>query len=108
MPMLPKRPCREPGCANLSDGVSCDAHRGNYLRDSAAVRGYDRRWQAARARYLRVHPLCMECGYNGRVVVATIVDHIKPHRGDKRLFWDEGNWQPMCKSCHNRKTGEGL
>jgi 5-methylcytosine-specific restriction protein A len=20
------------------------------------------------------------------------------------LFWDEGNWQPLCKSCHDHKT----
>ena len=37
----------------------------------------------------------------------TVVDHIVPHRGDARLFWDEDNWQPLCKSCHDRKTGGG-
>jgi 5-methylcytosine-specific restriction protein A len=38
------------------------------------------------------------------VVPATIVDHVVPHRGDQRLFWDQGNWAPACKSCHDRKT----
>nr|WP_246414712.1 HNH endonuclease signature motif containing protein [Yoonia ponticola] len=33
---------------------------------------------------------------------ATTVDHIKPHRGDKVLFWDKNNWQSLCTSCHNR------
>lgn len=37
---------------------------------------------------------------------ATVVDHIKPHRGDKALFWDEHNWQPLCKKCHDTKTGK--
>ena len=23
---------------------------------------------------------------------AEVVDHIVPHRGDGKLFWDEGNW----------------
>lgn len=41
---------------------------------------------------------------NGRYVRATVVDHIKPHRGDQRLFWDEDNWQALCKECHDRKT----
>nr|DAZ53348.1 MAG TPA: HNH endonuclease [Caudoviricetes sp.] len=40
----------------------------------------------------------------GRYTKATVVDHITPHRGDPRLFWDEANWQPMCKQCHDRKT----
>ncbi|WP_323784771.1 HNH endonuclease signature motif containing protein [Thalassovita sp.] len=33
---------------------------------------------------------------------ATVVDHIKAHRGDERLFWDRTNWQPLCAPCHNR------
>jgi 5-methylcytosine-specific restriction endonuclease McrA len=24
------------------------------------------------------------------------------------LFWDEQNWQPLCKRCHDHKTGSGL
>ena len=27
---------------------------------------------------------------------------------NKQLFWDENNWQPLCKDCHDRKTGAGL
>ena len=37
-----------------------------------------------------------------------LLDHIIPHRGDQKLFWDEGNWQALCKACHDRKTGRGL
>ncbi|WP_400245601.1 HNH endonuclease [Niallia sp. JL1B1071] len=40
----------------------------------------------------------------GKLEKATVVDHIVPHRGDQDLFWDETNWQPLCKSCHDRKT----
>lgn len=35
---------------------------------------------------------------------AEVVDHIVPHRGDGKLFWDEGNWQALCKNCHDSKT----
>jgi len=108
MPMKPKRPCRHPGCPNLSDGVYCEQHRGLYARESAAARGYNKRWQSARRRYLQLHPLCVECERKGHVIPATVVDHIIPHRGDETLFWDESNWQALCKKCHDRKTGKGF
>ena len=47
---------------------------------------------------------CEECRKQGRFVKATVVDHIVPHRGDQKLFWDEANWQPLCKPCHDKKT----
>ncbi len=37
----------------------------------------------------------------GQVVPASVVDHIEPHRGDSALFWDSGNWQALCKRCHD-------
>jgi 5-methylcytosine-specific restriction protein A len=40
------------------------------------------------------------------VTVATVVDHILPHRGDRVLFWDRSNWQALSKKCHDRKTAE--
>jgi 5-methylcytosine-specific restriction protein A len=30
-----------------------------------------------------------------------LCDHIEPHRGDDRLFWDENNLQTLCKGCHD-------
>ena len=58
-------------------------------RPSAARRGYGPRWRRARAAFLARHPLCAACRAQGRVVPATVVDHVVPHRGDQRLFWDE-------------------
>ncbi|TPW26386.1 HNH endonuclease signature motif containing protein [Pararhizobium mangrovi] len=66
-------------------------------RPNARARGYNRRWEAARRDYLDAFPFCRRCGNP-----ATIVDHITPHRGDDRLFWDRSNWQPLCAPCHNR------
>lgn len=108
MPMKPKRPCRHPGCPALSDGVYCEAHRGLYARENASSRGYDGRWKSARRAYLRRNALCAECRRAGKLTPATVVDHIMPHRGDMQLFWDKKNWQPLCKDCHDRKTGSGL
>lgn len=64
------------------------------------------RWVRERATFLLENPLCSDYfGIHGVVkVIATIVDHIKPHKGDWDLFWDQGNWQSMCKPCHDRKT----
>jgi len=50
----------------------------------------------------------VECERKGHVIPATVVDHIIPHRGDETLFWDESNWQALCKKCHDRKTGKGF
>ena len=108
MPYKSKRPCRHPGCARLSDGVYCEEHRSQYTRENATERGYDSKWRSARLRFLRENPLCAQCRKRGKLVPATVVDHIIPHRGDRKLFWDKNNWQPLCKSCHDRKTGMGL
>lgn len=73
-------------------------------RGTAAERGYDRRWQKYRAWYLSQHPLCVYCQAKGIVRAATVVDHIEPHKGDERKFWNEANHQSLCAGCHNRKT----
>lgn len=79
-----------------------DRHTG-----SSTARGYGYRWQQARSRFLRLNPLCCECRKQGQYREATVVDHIEPHKGDQQLFWDEKNWQPLCKPHHDEKTGFG-
>lgn len=74
-------------------------------RRSAAERGYDRNWRQRRLEYLAQHPLCCQCERAGRIEPATVVDHIRRHRGQADpLFWDRTNWQSLCKRCHDRKT----
>jgi 5-methylcytosine-specific restriction endonuclease McrA len=58
-------------------------------------------WRKARAVYLFKHPLCVMCQANGHVMAATVVDHITPHKGNIILFWDQSNWQSLCKPCHD-------
>lgn len=70
-------------------------------KTSSTARGYGYRWQKARERHLQQHPLCVMCEAEGRVEAATVVDHIVPHRGDERLFWDRTNWQSLCKPHHD-------
>lgn len=106
MPRKPLKPCKHSGCPELTENRFCEKHRKQNEGDrgSAKERGYDDRWRVARKRFLKANPLCVECLKVDRLVEATVVDHIIPHRGDKKLFWDESNWQALCKSCHDRKT----
>lgn len=50
------------------------------------------------------HPFCVECQREGSLEMATVVDHIVPHKGDMDLFWDSNNWQGLCKRHHDKKT----
>ncbi len=67
---------------------------------------YGAEWKQARRIYLRSHPLCVDCQKQSRIVQATYLDHIKPHKGDLTLFWNQSNWQGLCHSCHSRKTAQ--
>lgn len=126
MPRRPKSVCRQAGCGALVDKPGhCDKHKkalqvaDTQARGTAHERGYTSTWAKARAGYLAKHPLCTHCMEEGLVVAASVVDHIINHKlrdatesGDpiaiakaKALFWDsEGNWQPLCKTHHDRKT----
>lgn len=59
------------------------------------------RWRAERKRFLAANPLCVLCMEAKKLTVATVVDHKRPHRGDLRLFWDQGNWASLCATCHS-------
>lgn len=108
MPRRPAIPCKHSGCANLVPyGLHfCEEHANLHLHDVKGTKekGYDSRWRNARARFLKKHPLCVKCFEQGKLEKATVVDHIVPHRGNQELFWDENNWQPLCKTCHDSKT----
>lgn len=106
MPRRLPHPCGYPGCPALTHERYCEAHtraeRQRYDRErgSAASRGYDARWRRIRAMVLAEEPLCRECAKQGRTVPATEVDHIDGN------VWNMGreNLQPLCDSCHGRKT----
>lgn len=110
MPFAPKHPCNRPGCPNLTNTRFCvhhdreDRQRLESQRLSASERGYDARWHKASILHLLKHPLCAICAGNGRLEQAILTDHIIPHKGDMKLFWDESNWQSLCKKCHDSKT----
>ncbi|MFR4418904.1 MAG: HNH endonuclease, partial [Ruminococcus sp.] len=66
MPKKCKKPCKHPGCPNLTDGLYCAEHQPLHPdRPSAAKRGYGSRWQRLSKAYLRRHPLCVRCKAQG-------------------------------------------
>ena len=70
--------------------------RHDRIRPCASARGYDRSWRRARSEYLASNPTCRRCDKP-----ATVVDHVMPHKGNMRLFWNRANWQPLCGYCHS-------
>jgi 5-methylcytosine-specific restriction protein A len=70
-------------------------------RASARERGYTARWERYRLHFLRANPLCVMCQREGRVVPATVVDHVIPARDRPDLFWQPDNHKPLCASHHS-------
>jgi 5-methylcytosine-specific restriction protein A len=103
MPIRPPRIC---SCGKVvASGLRCECQvlrdrerkaRFDRTRPNARARGYTREWDKARTEYLINNQTCRYCP-----APANVVDHVKPHRGDMRLFWNRSNWQPLCTPCHS-------
>ena len=113
MPKLPGLPCRYPGCNKILESGKkgyCEEHKKRMKSDydrkrlSSYDRGYNTRWKKYRKAFLSAHPLCVRCLENNKTTAATVVDHIVPHKGNQRLFWNKENHQALCKKCHDRKS----
>ncbi len=102
---MPVRVPRICGCGHrIASGEMCPCERrrkaaADKRRPTARERGYDSKWDKERAAFLKAHPKCVrpQCS-----APATVVDHIEPHRGDMKKFWNRSNWQPLCATCHAR------
>mgnify|MGYP002528778381 CR=1 FL=1 len=111
MPRKAKKPCRYPGCPNLTDGAYCDEHRkmnnreyNHTRRDPETAKRYDRNYRKVRAAYAAKHPLCEECLKHGYMVPLDHVHHIVPLKlGGTH---SEDNLMSLCRSCHEKKEAE--
>lgn len=112
MPRKPLKPCHYPGCPKLTEERYCKKHQKEIDREyNKSSRPYKKlynfsHWQRLRKHVLTKQPLCVICLKEKRITPATVVDHIKPHKGDVKLFFDINNLQPLCKGCHDRKTAK--
>ncbi|MFV8280606.1 HNH endonuclease [Christiangramia marina] len=64
-----------------------------------------RKWRAFSKNYKERNPLCIKCKEKGIIKASAVTDHIQRVNvgGD---IYDESNLQPLCKSCHNSKSGK--
>lgn len=108
MPSRAKTVCCHPGCNVLTVSRYCEAHdkqriaRG-YGNGKTTARGYGYVWQKLRASVMRRDAyLCQACKAQGRLTVATEVDHITPkaHGGTDAM----SNLRAICTPCHRTKT----
>lgn len=53
------------------------------------------RWRKIREAQLRFERSCRRCG-----ALATVCDHVTPHRGDEGMFF-AGPFQSLCTACHS-------
>lgn len=109
MPKKPMRPCKHPGCVELTDDGWCPAHRPSRQRGAMSESWHwmykTGEWERLRGNQLLREPFCRACAAAGRPRVrATEVDHVVPHRGDWERFTDASDLQSLCHSCHSRKT----
>ncbi|MCK3657098.1 hypothetical protein A4G19_15670 [Pasteurellaceae bacterium Macca] len=58
-------------------------------------------WKQLRLDHLAKEPLCVFCLVDGKITPATVVDHIKAHKGDLTLFFSTHNLQSLCKLHHD-------
>lgn len=117
MALKPLRPCRHPGCAALVRGGYCPQHQPKERRSAQAAEWH--RWynlplwtRELRPAQLLREPFCRECakayppGDPRHRTPATVVDHVRPHRGDWGRFVDPRNHQSLCKRHHDQKTAQ--
>lgn len=75
-------------------------------RVSSRQRGYDTKWEKARAGFLAKHPRCECPQHKGKpdAPPSDTIDHIVAHKGDPKKFWDRSNWRASTRSCNARKA----
>lgn len=64
------------------------------------------RQQVLSERFFCECPDCQDAALEQRQL-PTVVHHIRPHGGDRTLFFDRANLQALAKPCHDRITGRG-
>lgn len=112
MSKKPLKFCCSKGCKEKHSNSNgfCEAHKpkrkSERIKKESSKLYNDRRWKKYSERFRRASQVCAlfdSCGG-----IAQCVDHIIPVE-DGGDFWDTANHQPLCNSCHARKSArEGV
>lgn len=80
--------------------IPSELERGNAARADLYA---SPRWRSERRAFLKHNPVCVTPGCAQRAVV---VDHRDGHQHEDwaAQFWNQALWQPLCLSCHGRKS----
>ncbi len=128
MPLSALRPCAYPRCPVLGRTPRCPQHTKqvsqakhqayDLRRGTRHERGYDSRWVRYRDWWFRQegaqlcgyqqpdarHHSSSQCRAQGRVTLATVVDHSVPIQGkDDPRFFDPLEHESLCDPCHQTK-----
>jgi 5-methylcytosine-specific restriction protein A len=122
MPAALLRACSSSGCPTLVRSGRCTEHERakqqayDNARGTSSERGYGSRWRKYRDWFLAKWRTCgakpkgspdtqdSQCKAMGRIVAATVVDHIVPVSGPQDpTFYKPECHQALCDACHNAK-----
>ena len=112
MPFKPKKPCKYPGCKNLTENRFCTEHSRLMMkeynehyrnRQTQEIYASDE-WTRVREEHMVNYPFCQVCKRYGRLVKATEVHHIIPlaDGGSNR----HNNLLSLCHRCHMKLHAE--
>lgn len=97
--------CLQPRLRPVSDQRLGTAREQSWLRqERRGLKTNSSEWRRIRAQVLADEPLCRHCKAEGRVTLAVDVDHIHNDTRDN----DRARLQPLCRSCHSRKTATDM
>ena len=112
MPSIPSyNKCSELGCNNPRSRLNtyCMDHGGkttiNNQQTKLKAKEYNSsQWKRLRQRQLSTQPLCQSCKTQGRICLASDVDHVFPwnHIGPQAFMHNV--YQSLCRECHSHKT----
>jgi 5-methylcytosine-specific restriction protein A len=104
MPRLSSLKSSLPSLASSVAYAPKDEQERDRFRDQQHWRKWYRtaRWKKLRWAVLLLQGFtCTRCGKLEGDTSQLVADHVKPHRGDEALFWDENNLTCICKPCHD-------
>lgn len=112
MPSIPSyNKCTELRCNNFRSRLNtyCIDHGGknsisNLITREKRKQYNSSKWKRLRQRQLSTQPLCQSCQIQGRICLASDVDHVFPWNQIGPEAFMHNVYQSLCHECHSHKT----